>query len=258
MLNSFRYHHDGETLAASFALRDVFADVADRERNFRNENDVCPAANAGLERDPAAVASHDLDHHDAMMRSTGRVNLIDGVAHGVQRGVEAECNLCGRKIVVDGLGHTHNLHALLEELVANFLRSIAADGNGGIDAQFARVGHHLIRDVARNLLAVLDHLEMKRFAAVGGAEDRAAAGQDAADFLQREFERLLRPDESVEAVGNADHLPSILEDGGFGGGAYDGVEAGSVSASGGDSDAANFRHKFGQRMYSENACGLVC
>src|SRR5258708_35967397 len=75
MLNPFRHHHDGDTLAAFFALRDVFADVADGEGNFGNENDVRPTAYAGLERDPPAVASHDLDYHDAWMRRTGRVNL---------------------------------------------------------------------------------------------------------------------------------------------------------------------------------------
>ena len=90
-----------------------------------------------------------------------------------------------------------------------------------------------------NFLAVLDALVVKGIAAVGGAENRAAAGQNAADFLEREFEGFFRPDQAVEAIGDADDLPSVLEDGGLGGGANDGVEAGRVPASGGDADAAN-------------------
>ncbi len=45
--------------------------------------------------------------------------------------------------------------------------------------------------------------------------------------------------EIVEALGNADDRPSICQDGGLGGGAYDGVEAGRIAASGADTDAAD-------------------
>src|SRR5882762_6396574 len=119
MLHPLRHDHDGESLATLLALRDVFADVANGEWNFGNKNDVRPAPDAGLERDPAAVAPHDLNHHDAMMRSASRMNFIDGVAYGVQRGVETECNFRGRKIVVDSLGDSHNLQTFLKQLVAN-------------------------------------------------------------------------------------------------------------------------------------------
>ena len=98
-------------------------------------------------------------------------------------------------------------------------------------------------NVAHHFLAMLDFLVVERIAAVGGAEDRSAARQNAADFLEREFEGFFRPDQAVEAIGDADDLPSIFEDGGFGGGADDGVEAGRVSASGGDTDTANVRHR---------------
>lgn len=80
---------------------------------------------------------------------------------------------------------------------------------------------------------------MKGIAAVGGAENGAAAGQNAADFLERKLEGFLGTDEAIETIGNADDLPSILDDGGFGGGADDGVEAGRIPASGVDADAAN-------------------
>ena len=91
---------------------------------------------------------------------------------------------------------------------------------------------------------------MKGIAAVGGAENGSATRQNAGNLFDREFERFFRPDEAVEAIGDADDLPSVLKDGSFGGGANDRVEAGSVSASGGDTDAANVRHRIENRRSS--------
>ena len=81
----------------------------DGEWDFRNENDVRAAGDAGVEGDPSAVASHDFDHHDAVMRFGRGVNLVDGVGRGVQRGVESEGKFGGGEIVVDGLGHADDL-----------------------------------------------------------------------------------------------------------------------------------------------------
>ena len=242
-LHAFGDHDNREILADLFAFGNVAANVLDGERNFRNQNDVRAAGDAGFERDPAAVASHDLDHHHAMMRGGGGVNFVERIGHGMQRSIESKRDLGGRKIVVDCLGHAYDLHSLLEKLVGDFLRAVAADADDGVDAQLARIGDDLSGNVAHDLLAVLHFFVVKRIAAVGGAEDGSSARQNAADFLEREFERFFRPDEAVEAIGDADDLPPVLQDGGFGGGADDGVEAGRVSASGGDTDTANVRHR---------------
>src|SRR5579862_2857698 len=85
---------------------------------------------------------------------------------------------------------------------------------------------------------------MEGVATVRGSENRAASRQNATYVLEREFEGLLWPDQAIETIGNADDLPSILNDGGFGGGTNYGVETGSVAASGADADTANFRHRY--------------
>ena len=94
---------------------------------------------------------------------------------------------------------------------------------------------------------MLDFLVVKRVATVSGAEDCSSARQDTADFLEREFEGFFRPDQAIEAIGDADDLPSIFEDGGLGGGADDGVEAGRVSAAGGNTNTANVRHRMNRQ-----------
>jgi hypothetical protein len=107
---------------------------------------------------------------------------------------------------------------------------------------FFRVGNDLVGNIADDFLTVLHCLVLKRVAAVGGAEDGAAAGQDATDALERELEGLLRPDQPVEAIGNADDLPLVLEDGRLDDSADDRVEPRGITAPSADADATNLSH----------------
>ena len=83
---------------------------------------------------------------------------------------------------------------------------------------------------------------LKGIAPIGGAQNGAAARQNAADVLERELVGFLRPDQSVETIRNADDLPLVLQEGALDHGANDGVEAGSVASAGADADTANVRH----------------
>src|SRR5205085_6596177 len=74
----------------------------------------------------------------------------------------------------------------------------------------------------------------KGIAAIGGAEDSPSARQDSTHVGQFEGTRLFRPDEPVEAILTADHLPVVLQYGGFHRGADDGVQSGAVPAAGGN------------------------
>ena len=166
------------------------------------------------------------------------MDLVDGIGHRVQRGVEPKRDFRGRQIVVDRLGHAHDLHALLEKFVADLLRPIPANRNDGVDAQLLGVGDDLVGDVAHHLLPVFFSPVVERIAAIGGAQNRAAARQNPAHAVERKLKRFLRPDQPVKTIGNADDFPLVFEDGSFGGGANDSVEAGCVPASGGNADTA--------------------
>ena len=67
---------------------------------------------------------------------------------------------------------------------AIFMRAVAADRDEGVDAQLGGVRDHVGGDVANDFLAVLFGVVAEGIAAVGGAEDGAAAGQDAADVFR--------------------------------------------------------------------------
>jgi hypothetical protein len=112
----------------------------------------------------------------------------------------------------------------------------------GIEAKGDLRSRKIVVDgLAHHFLAVLGLFVVERIAAVGGAQNGAAARQDAGDSFERELERLPWPDEAVEAIGDADDLLAMLEN--AGGGAYYGVEAGRVAASGNDADAADVGHR---------------
>ena len=82
-----------------------------------------------------------------------------------------------------------------------------------------RVGDNFVGDVEDGLPAVLAGLVLKGISAMGGAQDGAAARQDDPEVFERELARLLRPDPAVEAVGDANDSPLVLDNGRFDDGA---------------------------------------
>ena len=209
------------------------------------------AGDSGFERDPAGIAAHDLNHHDAVVRFGGSVNFIDGVGGGVQRGIEAEGDFGGRNVVVDGLGHTHHIDSFLKELERDFLRAIAADDDERVEPKLVEVRNQPARHIALNLDAIFYETVFERIAAIRGPQNRAAARQDAADVGQSQGTGFPRPDEAIEAILNTGDLPAIFQHRALHRGADDGVQSGTIAATGDDADAAYLflrrfflRHRF--------------
>jgi hypothetical protein len=135
-LDAFGHDHNGKALAVTLAPFHVIADVLHGKGDFGDADDVRASGNAGVQRDPACVAAHHFDHHHAVMRLGGGVNLVDRVGCRGDGGIEAEGDVGGRQIVVDGLGHGHDLHALVKEFERDLLRAVATHGDDGVDAKF--------------------------------------------------------------------------------------------------------------------------
>ena len=112
-------HDDAEAGAIGVPCLDAFGDLRQIERNLRNQDDVGAAGDAGIEGNPARVAAHDLDDHDAVVRFGGRVQPVDGVGREADRGVEAERVRRFDDVVVDGLGDADERDAALRELVGD-------------------------------------------------------------------------------------------------------------------------------------------
>src|SRR5262249_54847996 len=63
--SSLGSHDDAEALTGVLSAPDRLADFFDIVRNFGNQNDVGSPGNAGVQRYPARMASHDFHHEHA-------------------------------------------------------------------------------------------------------------------------------------------------------------------------------------------------
>ena len=81
--------------------------------NLRNQDNIRAAGNSRMEREPAHLMSHDLyDKYPAMGRG-GCMDTVDGVRRNVYRALEAKGHIRSPKIVVDRLGESDHIQALL-------------------------------------------------------------------------------------------------------------------------------------------------
>jgi hypothetical protein len=163
-----------------------------------DEDDVSAASDPGMEGDPAGVAAHDLDDHDATVRFSGRVQPVDRFGREADRGVEPETARRSEDVVVDGLRNADEWDAFLVELVRNRERPIAADAHERVEAVLLEHVHDAVR-VIEGALRRDDRFD-EGVAAVDGAENRAAEPEDPGHIAWNEHARFLGIDEAIEAV----------------------------------------------------------
>src|SRR5581483_7103601 len=175
--------------------------------------------------DPAGVPAHDLHDQHPLVRLGGGLQPVQGLRRHGHRGVEAEGDVRDGDVVVDGLGHAHDRQPVVRQQPGRLQRALAADRDDRVEAEF--------RDMALGPL----HAVPQMFRAhPGGAEDGAAAGQDAADGVEVELE-IVALQEALPAVPETDDLVAVVGDGTVHDGPDDGVQAGAVAAGGEDTNA---------------------
>ena len=94
-----------------------------------------PPASPGRQRQPAGVVPHQLDDHDAQMRLGRRIEPVDRLGRGADRGVEAEGDVGFGEVVVDGLGQADDVEAVLGQAVGDLVRAVAAQADQAIEAE---------------------------------------------------------------------------------------------------------------------------
>ena len=131
-------------LVGRFAFLDLRADAVVGERDLRDQDHVGSAGNPRVQSDPARIAAHDLQHHDAVVAFRRGVQAVQGIGGAGHRRVEAEGHHGPFEIVVDGLGHAHQGHASLEQLLADAQRSVAANADQAADVQLLHARLHAV------------------------------------------------------------------------------------------------------------------
>ena len=197
---------------------------------------VRAAGDAGVQRDPAGVTAHDLDDQHAVVRLGRRVQPVDRLRGDVDRGVEAERVVGGRRgRCRSSSGRRRRGRRGRASWVATPRVSSPPIAMSASTPSVGEVG----------LDAVDAALDLDRVGAAR-AEDRAAARQDAAHLrdAERRGDALER---ALPAVAEADELVAVLLHALADDGTDDGVETGAVAAAGQHSDAHGSPHGVGNR-----------
>ena len=104
-LGAFGHDDDRRVAAAVVTLAKDRADLVDVERHLGDQDHRGPAGDAGVRRDPAGVAAHDLDDHHPVVALGGGVQAVDRVGGDLHRGREPERQVGADDVVVDRLRH---------------------------------------------------------------------------------------------------------------------------------------------------------
>ena len=124
------------------------------------------------------------------MAFSGGVQAVDRVRRDLHRRVVPEGHVGRRQVVVDRLGHSDTLRAVVLQGVRDAERVLSADRDERVEPAIGEVLQHLV-DPA---------VELERVR-TGRADDRASAGQDSRDCLRAEIAEI-PVDEAAPAVGN--------------------------------------------------------
>ena len=197
---AFGHHHDGCPPAALVAADQPLTDLGDVEGLFGDQGRRCAAGQTRVHRDVADMATHDLHHHDPIVRFGRRVEPVDEVGGDLDRGVEPEGVLRARDVVVDRLRDPDDRSSQLGEGMRRAERSIATDDDEAVELPAAR-GLECLRQALRQQLRCRSTR----------AENGAATREDAPSRLDVErhaaiFDHAIpareEPDDLVAAVTN--------------------------------------------------------
>ena len=205
--------------------------------DFRNQDNVGRAGDTGVQRDKARITPHYLEHHHAVMRLGGGVQPIDRLERGVDRSVEAERGDGAGHVVVDGLGHADDAHALGSQLRRDLERTVAANRDDCLDAEVAGILDEFVGtiDFFPRSVILLDRIR-EWAAAIGGPENRSASARDAAHPFRSEWNDFVFTKKAGIATLDAEYIPPACASRKDSRADYR-VEARGITATGGKCDA---------------------
>src|SRR5205814_7085218 len=139
----FGHHHNGEDAAARVALLKYLGDLFDGGRPFGDEDAIRAAGQASHGSDPARVPAHNFHNHDALVRLCGGMEPVNGLGDDRNCGVKTERLIRPFDVVVNGLGHPHDVHTLHRERTRHPQRVFTAHRNDVINLKPLEVGAQL-------------------------------------------------------------------------------------------------------------------
>ena len=128
-MGTFRDNHNAETFAEAAAFAHDRTNFRDIIRDFREENNITAAGNAGFQCQPAGISAHYFDEHYPVMGLRGCVKAIDGFRCYLPGGIETESNISFHQIVIDRFWYADNIRPFFAQLSGDRHGAITADAN---------------------------------------------------------------------------------------------------------------------------------
>ena len=229
--SAFRHSNDGESLLALGAGFHHLGHFLDVIGNFGQQDHVRTAGNAGIQRQPASLVAHDLDHHAAAVAGGGGMNAVDDLSGDIHSGMEAEGEVGAKDVVVDGLGQADHVETFFAEQVRGLVGTVATQSDKAIQLQVL-IGLFHGGDLVH---AIFFHHAHVAEGTAAGAQNGAAQRQDTGELLLAHL-LILALDQSAITVADTDDL-SIKKFIGSTGNATDGcIQAGAIPAAGQNTD----------------------
>ena len=179
-------------------LAHQLAPVVDIRRVFGDQHPVCAGCQPAHQRQVAAVAPHHLDHKGALVAGGGAADGVDRFGDAVQGRIGADGHIRAEHVIVDRADQPDDLQVgmvggdfgadltVLNQL-CNQLRPFLAEEIRAGQAAIAADDHQAVKcpHLSRFLAALQAAFTGAKGVAAGGADDRSAALQDAADTNPR-------------------------------------------------------------------------
>ena len=96
------------------------------KRDFGNQNDIASAGDSRVNGNPAGIAAHHFEDHDAVVARRRRMQPVQRVGRTHHRQIEAKGHGGGVEIIVDGLRHPDDGNAVFAQLLRDGQRSVPA------------------------------------------------------------------------------------------------------------------------------------
>ncbi len=240
------FGNDDNRIHPAFAVpgADLGGHLVHVKGNFGDQDGLGGACNAGMQRDPAGIAAHDLDHHHPLVAFGSAMQAIQTLRCKADGRIETEGGEGLVQVVVDRLGHTHHPQPLLVQGIGNGQRAIATNRNQCVDLLPGKKRQDVPRKihVLRRAIGHF-HRKMQGIALVGGAEDGAAKVSDATHPVPREAEHAtiritFGKKYAVETFANSVAFPTPMGSGNCHRPDH-GIEARGIAAAGANSYSSN-------------------
>src|SRR6267378_5330584 len=205
---TFCDHNNSSQIASRLPRFDHARDLVEIEWNFRNQNDIGPAGDAAVQRDPAGVASHYFHNHDASVTARRSMHPIECVHYDGDGRIESECCRSGFEIVVDCLRNANAINTGFLQLLRSHHRAVAANYDQRLYLKLIQNLLGARNDVCRHNGPVTGANLGNKMAAIYRADDRAAKRHDSGNALAIENSMIARWKKSFESVTKPNYFPA--------------------------------------------------